>query len=195
MTVTIEKTSKKYRGRKAETYEEIRIKQQRWDEENTAVERMLRDLKPSVVLDCPTGTGRYVKACADAGVKSYIGIDVSNEMLALAKKKKIKTAMKIYFAIGDARDLKLYNSDVTLCVRFLDLIDESAMRAVVNEMMRVTRKAVILTIRLGNKYIPKSNTAEHDRKKFVSLINKAGWHIAEEVPVFNAGWTIMRIEK
>jgi ubiquinone/menaquinone biosynthesis C-methylase UbiE len=195
MPVTIEKTAKKYRGKKAETYDEIRMKQQRWDQENENVERMLSVARSIVVLDCPAGTGRFIKACADVGVREYYGVDVSEEMLALARKKVKKSKMSIILDVGDARHQGDKRPDTTLCIRFLDLIDEEAMYAVMKEMMRVTSKNIIFTIRLGDKYVPKSNTAEHDAKKLRAFIKKAGWRIAEEVPVFNAGWTIMRIEK
>jgi ubiquinone/menaquinone biosynthesis C-methylase UbiE len=200
MTVTIEKTTKKYRGLKALTYDKIRMKQQRWDQENAAVERMLGILKPAVLLDCPVGTGRFLQTAADCGVAEYIGVDASEEMLTLAHRKitrTMKNKMTVRLDVGDARHHKCVDErvDVTLCIRFLDLIDETAMRAVMREMMRVTRRCIILTIRLGDSYIAKSNTATHDAKRFRSLVRKDGWRIIEEVPVFNAGWFIMRIEK
>lgn len=200
MSVTIEKTAKKYRGKKAETYDAIRMKQQRWDQENEAVDRMLGILRPAVLLDCPVGTGRFLQTAADCGVAEYIGVDISEEMLALARHKITRTMrnkMTIRLDIGDARQHDCVDErvDCSLCIRFLDLIDEAAMRAVMKEMMRVTRRCIILTIRLGEKYVAKSNTAEHDSRKFKDLIKRNGWRIAEQVPVFNAGWFIIRIEK
>lgn len=200
MMVSIRQTTLKYHGRKAETYDSVREKQARWHWENGVVERWLRELKPSSVLDCPVGTGRFIPLYANLSVQELIGVDVSAEMLALAK-KKIPRAMRNHctprLELGDARKHECVDErvDCAVCVRFLDLIDEEAMRATVVEMMRVARRAVILTIRLGDKYVAKSNTAEHDERKFLALVRKGGWQVGERVPFRDAGWWIIKLER
>lgn len=197
--VTIDQTRKKYHGRKAETYDAIRVRQARWDIENSEVERMLRALKPHSVLDCPVGTGRFLRMYDALEVGRVWGVDTSTTMLALAR-KKVPSRMRKYVELtqGDATALyerEFLDKDVTVavCVRFLDLIDEEAMRSVVRELCRVARRAVILTIRLGDVYVNKSNTATHSRKKFFALVNRLGWSVLETVPVLRAGWTIVRL--
>jgi 2-polyprenyl-3-methyl-5-hydroxy-6-metoxy-1,4-benzoquinol methylase len=81
--VSIEQTTRKYRGRKAATYDEIRRKQQRWHLENEAVERMMANAT-GTVLDVPVGTGRYLPLWHRLGL-ACAGIDASEEMLALAR--------------------------------------------------------------------------------------------------------------
>jgi hypothetical protein len=116
-------------------------------------------------------------------------------MLALAK-FKIKNVKKPRYLldVGDARELLYHEHDVVVCVRFLDLIDEKAMRAV---MRSITQKApvVIFTIRFGKKYTPKSNTAEHDEKKFRALVRELGFVFVEAHPVFAAGWHVCMIRR
>lgn len=196
MTVSIERTTRKYRGRVAATYEEKRKKQRRWDLENDAVSAMLRG-RGGTVLDVPFGTGRFVEMYR-AQRMSVVGVDASEEMLALARKKIKKSddvdlycedVLSFLARIGD----RCYESVV--CVRFLDLIDEKAMRAVVTELCRVARDRIVLTIRLGDRYAPKVNTATHDEKRLRRLIGERGWRIAEDVPVFRAGWRVMRLER
>lgn len=200
--VSIRQTAKKYHGRKAETYDEVREKQARWGWENEHVARMLDASAPryDTILDCPVGTGRFIQTYANMGVRVLQGLDISTEMLALAR-KKVPRKMLMYatvdLRVGDASKMDLPDAshDVAVCVRFLDLIDEAAMVAVVKELCRVARRAVILTIRLGNKYVPKSNTSEHDTKKFHALVKKLGWKVEESVLFRDAGWYIMKLER
>jgi len=197
MTVSIEKTSKRYRGKMARGYETKRKTQYRWDIENKTVEDMLKLLRPETVLDVPVGTGRFLKVYQKLGILNVTGIDSSEEMLELAHRKRIDKTANYRLRIGDARKLAASEKshDVAVCVRFLDLIDEEAMREVVKELCRVAVRAIILTIRLGPKYIPKSNTATHDSNKFRALVRSQGFNIIKEVPVLNAGWQIMRLER
>lgn len=197
--VSIEQTAKKYHGRKAETYDAVRTKQQRWTLENEAVERMLTALQPRSVLDCPVGTGRYLRLYHGLRVQEVIGVDASREMLRLAARKNSKLT-KLRGCVcrleeGDAREHDCADNrvDVAVCVRFLDLIDEAAMRRVMAELMRVARRAVVLTIRWGENYVPKVNTATHDRNAFKRLIKRHGWGIEETVPIFEAGWVVLRL--
>lgn len=211
MTVSIETTSRKYRNSKARTYDAIRKKQERWHLENKYVETMLTTLHPRSVLDVPVGTGRFFSLYRKLGVERVAGVDSSDEMLALAAKKlKGETVLRqasgaqVYTLGGkmewlleqrDARDLSEFKKfDAAVCVRFLDLIDEKAMRAVVRELCRLC-DAVIFTIRFGEKYVPKANTAEHDEKKFWRLVRELGFARAEEYPIFKAGWRVCMIRR
>jgi 2-polyprenyl-3-methyl-5-hydroxy-6-metoxy-1,4-benzoquinol methylase len=191
--VSIAATSKKYHGRKAATYDEIRTKQQRWRLENEAVERMLRQLQPKWVLDVPCGTGRFFELYRVLDC-SVTAVDVSEEMLALAK-AKLRKGHKVNLVHCGIEDIPKDNFDAAVCVRFLDLIDEQAMHVAVRTLCGAAQRAVILTIRLGAAYVPKVNTAEHDEKKFRALVKRLGWRVAEQVPVFNAGWHIIRLER
>lgn len=194
MTVSIEATSRKYRGRKAETYEDVRTKQIRWQKENDAVEQMMVDLpRNATVLDCPVGTGRFIPMLTSMGYRVH-GIDVSEEMLALAK-NKIKNGKRVTLERRSADDLGALEADAALCIRFLDLIDERAMRRVMNELMRVARSRIVLTIRLGEKYVPKSNTATHDERRFLTLVKKGGWRVTKSVSIFKAGWAVIKLER
>lgn len=193
--VSIAQTMKKYHGRKAETYDEIRTKQGRWHLENAAVEKMLSTCDLSHVLDCPVGTGRFLALYRKIGTKMVTGIDASSSMLSLAGKKTKGGGMFLRLSTGDATATEKQDKEfsTTVCVRFLDLIDEEAMRRVMAEITRVTSHSIVLTIRLGDAYVPKSNTAEHDRAKFNALVKRLGWKIEESIPIMNAGWTVMRL--
>jgi ubiquinone/menaquinone biosynthesis C-methylase UbiE len=187
-----ERTARKYSGAMAAGYERKRMKQQRWHEENALVAAMLSSQKLNSVLDVPVGTGRFLRLYRKLNL-ACVGIDSSPAMLALARRKRQPGQL----LIGDARQLLLEDKavDATVCVRFLDLIEEHAMRQVVAELCRVTRTCIILTIRLGGKYVLKVNTATHDAKKFTALLTKCGWRAAEDKMIFKQGWRVLRLER
>lgn len=186
-----ERTARKYRGEYAANYEAKRRKQIRWRIENETVERMMADATGSV-LDVPVGSGRFLRLWRRLNL-TPMGIDCSSDMLTLARKKRIEATL----LMGDARELPLMDQqmDSVVCVRFLDLIGEEAMRRVAREIFRVSRSRVILTIRLGSQYVLKSNTATHDEKKFRALVRREEFEILEEVPVFKQGWVVMRLQR
>jgi len=207
LMVSYEATRRKYRGKMASGYEAKRRRQIRWSIENATVEQMLSDLRPgATLLDCPVGTGRFTELYLRRGI-AFTGVDASSEMLDLAREKLHlrtvsvsvggKSTVTARVQEGDATklDFKSRSFDVAVCVRFLDLIDDETMRRVVRELTRVARRRIVLTIRLGEKYAPKVNTATHNDKKFRSLISLSGWEIAEEIPIFGAGWVVMRLER
>lgn len=195
ITTLGDRTAKKYRGKMASGYYKKRVKQERWMIENETVEQMLKTLKPKSVLDMPFGEGRFIKLHREMG-HDVVGVDSSGEMLALAN-KKLKKDDNIQLITGDARSMNFENRsyDVVVCVRFLDLIDEASMWLVLGVILRAARRGVICTIRLGEKYVCKSNTATHDEKKFRSFVTRSGFKITRDVPVFNEGWHILQMER
>ena len=192
--VSLKQTSVKYRGKKAETYEAIRTTQARWAVENETVETWLRELKPVNVLDCPVGTGRFIPVYRELKIDG-VGMDVSKDMLALAKRKNRMDVLEL--KCGSATETGYPNRafDMSVCVRFLDLIDNVAMKMVMTELTRVSSKWIICTIRLGEKYLPKSNTAEHDIKKFRTLISVLGFKIKEGKQFREGSWHILLLER
>jgi ubiquinone/menaquinone biosynthesis C-methylase UbiE len=160
--------------------------------ENEIVEKYLEEsnVRGARVLDVPTGTGRFLKMFTVLGASSIVGIDSSNEMLALARKKKIRNAV---LKQGDIRNLGDERFDIVVCVRYLDLIDQEAMRTAVREITRVASKAVILTIRLGDEYVLKSNTATHCEKAFQQLVQKLKWRVDRSETIFDAGWRVLKL--
>jgi len=189
-----DRTAIKYRGKMAKGYEAKRKKQQRWDIENKMVTTLLQRLPHgSTVLDCPVGTGRYLPDYDRLGLYPY-GIDSSEEMLALAAKKGFT---HVELENADARNLPWPDKsvDAVVSVRFLDLIDEAAMKKCMAEFMRVARHTIILTIRVGAKYVLKSNTATHDGEKFLRMIQRAGWKRMAALPIFKQGWHVVLLER
>jgi ubiquinone/menaquinone biosynthesis C-methylase UbiE len=198
--VSLAQTSKKYHGKKAKTYDTVRTKQARWTFENDIVEEWLRELKPAKVLDCPVGTGRFIKYYADNNVKLLTGIDISADMLAQARKKvprKMKTYCDVKLHKGDITNIDAHDQfyDCTVCVRFLDLIDDAAMYNTMVELCRVTSKNIICTIRFGEEYVPKSNTAEHDIRGFMPFVERQGFKVSKFKQFREGSWHILLLER
>jgi ubiquinone/menaquinone biosynthesis C-methylase UbiE len=195
--VSAEHTAKKYAGKMAENYEDKREKQERWDIENNIVTKMLTELvkihQHKIVLDAPVGTGRFLKLYRKLGLHG-IGYDSSTAMLGLAKRKRL---MPLKLEQVDIKEMPLREKsmDVCVCIRYMDLIPEDAMHQSLKEMARVTRCHIILTIRFGEEYIPKSNTATHDQRKFEALCKRLHLKIIERQPIFQQGWFVLLLEK
>lgn len=153
-----------------------------------------RDNSTEWVLDVPVGTGRFLSLYKKLGL-SCIGVDASEDMLAEAK--KLPAARGQDLVVGDATAIEYDDNefDVAICIRFLNLVDQHTMYLTMKELLRLARRQIILTIRLGEIYVPKSTCATHDEKKFRELVNRSGWKIAEDVPIFKAGWTVLRLER
>lgn len=185
--------SDNYYGKKAEGYETKRKPQLRWKLENEIVERHASALKPSTLLDVPCGTGRFIPMWKKLGIQAT-ALDASPDMQRQAKAKGGSGGVK--FVIGNAAAMPEFKDKAftaAACIRFLDLIDEPTMQSVVKELCRVAKEEIWCTIRLGDAYVPKSNTATHDRKKFMALIKRLGWRVEESTPIFNAGWVVLRL--
>jgi len=192
--VSLKTTSGKYHGRKAETYDEIRVKQARWTLEQNVIAKWLAELCPTHVLDCPVGTGRYIPVYRELKIGG-VGIDISTEMLDLAKKKNRGQVLHLERGTAISTGYGDRAFDCVLCVRFLDLIDETAMRQVVTELARVSWRWIICTIRLGQEYLPKSNTAEHNEKEFWKLVDNLGFAMVKSERFREGSWNILLLER
>lgn len=196
MAIPSSKVASRYSGKQARTYDQVRNKQIRWHKENEIVAAMLADVRRgSRVLDVPVGTGRFFPLYDKLGFRVE-GVDGSEDMLTEAGKKARRCTPTPVLSVGDATSLlyKAREFDASVCVRFLNLIDEESVRATMRELFRVTRSRIVLTIRLGDKAKGKF-LATHDRGRFLGVVRRAGWRVAEEVPVFRQGWVVMRLER
>src|SRR5215204_2829758 len=129
------RTASKYKGAMATNYETKRMKQMRWHRENEIVAGLLSTTHGlATVLDVPVGTGRYLALYQQLGLNA-VGVDTSTNMLALAQRKMLP----VQLVRGSALALGFQDQefDAVVCVRFLDLIEEEAMRQAVKEICRV----------------------------------------------------------
>lgn len=102
--------------------------------EETAVRRLLDELRRGVVLDAACGTGRHAQYLAAAG-HEVIGVDASEEMLERARTKLPGADLRS----GDLTALPLEDESVDSVVCGLALSHVEDMRPAVAELGRVLR--------------------------------------------------------
>jgi ubiquinone/menaquinone biosynthesis C-methylase UbiE len=199
--VKLEKLLSHYSGEVAGRYEANR-RGKKWVSEQAVVEELLRLLpKSATVLDIPVGTGRFVSAYHDLGLHA-VGMDVSADMIAEARKKP--GSESVVFRLGDVRHIEAESSsfDCVVCMRFLNWIDARMLADVVAELVRVSKRDLILGIRylvpvseigFGNlrrilravrqlrRYIyRKSELIVHRKSVVTELFNALGLQVVEE---------------
>jgi SAM-dependent methyltransferase len=140
--------STKYLGTNASGYEAERAGR-KWQSEQAAVEELLAQVpEGSKVLDVPVGTGRLMPFHKARDFDAY-GLDVSPDMLAEARAYADAISAKITLSQGDIRQIPFEDDsfDLVACLRFLNWIDQDGVDKAVGELVRVSRKNLLLGIR------------------------------------------------
>jgi SAM-dependent methyltransferase len=156
----------KYVGPTAAHYEQNRVGS-KWRAEEEAAEDLLREVESgSRALDIPVGTGRLLPHLEARRFEAH-GLDVSPDMLAIARTRADVTGAKVELGIGDIRNIPFNDGyfDLVTCVRFLNLIDAEGVEQAVNELARVTSDKLLLGIR----YLPPLNELKQDRLPAIRL--------------------------
>jgi len=121
-----------------------------WRDEQLARQALNIAGQPNLVLDLPSGAGRFWPLLAEKRNRLIIGADYSENMLATACAQqpaevvaRVKTLQTSAFAI----DLSDNSVDCIFCMRLLHHVGEAADRlALLQEFHRVTRDSVILSL-------------------------------------------------
>ena len=98
-------------------------------------------------LDIATGTGDLAFAIRKAGATDVIGVDFSEEMIEVARKKAPKHGKDVSFDVADALDLPFENGSFDACTVSFGLRNMVDYDAALREMRRVLRpggSAIIL---------------------------------------------------
>lgn len=166
----------KYHGAVAQGYDAKREESPKWKIEQRVIENMLDELPSGDwVLDCPTGTGRFIPYCQKRGL-IYCGVDISEDMLKLAA-QKVTNHHQVQFWVGDVRALPRDSKsvDAALMVRLTRWLTPTDCVAALVELQRVARKTIISTWRVAN----------HPHAKSYDLIKAGleGWKIHRDEPL------------
>lgn len=143
-----ERLSEQYHGAVAEDYDRRREQTPRWLREQAAVEKLLDGIERQyTVLDIPVGTGRFVELYEQIGF-SAIGLDVSEDMLSHARSKAEQSRSSIKLQLGDIRNIPFPDATfgISVCIRFLNWVDIRAANEVMNELARVSKRYVVVSI-------------------------------------------------
>jgi len=133
----------------AENYDVRRSLTKNWQMEDSIIRDIASSLpQSSTILDAPVGTGRFIAMFVDLGFKVY-GVDISDDMLAVAAKHDSAQGSAVTLTRGDLEALPLDANqvDASFCVRFLNWVPEPVMSSVIGELARVTKSTVVIHVR------------------------------------------------
>ena len=143
----IPNSQNEYEGVSASRYDDLRTGDPKWEREQEIVTGYMKSIAgpKSAVLDIPVGTGRFLPLYSSLGC-SVVGVDVSADMLAEAEKLRSPSQS---LQVGDitrldVRDLKI---DISVCIRFANLVDLDTLSLAMKEVSRVTGSYIILGVR------------------------------------------------
>lgn len=183
MSPRAQATAANYVGGVAASYDEDRRRQVKWQLEGKLLAETLADLDAGAhVLDVPVGTGRFLPLYTAQGLR-VTGLDVSADMLHQAALKTDHAfGDDVALALGNVLELDLADGsvDVAVCIRLLNMIEPEEMHRALQELQRVARRRVILTLRVGGE--PGKLTRPQLVADVVAAL-QPGWALTSDRPV------------
>lgn len=137
-----------YQGDIASRYDEQRITEPIWAQEQAFVGQWVQTLPPhATVLDIPAGTGRFVAFFLDRGLKVHAR-DISADMLGEIRRRFDPLPPGVDVEVGDAERLALPDNSVDHVIswRFLHLVPPPVVGRVLAEFQRVCRGTIVLQV-------------------------------------------------
>ena len=202
----------KFHGEVAENYDDKREGTEKWQVEQRIIEEMLAELPAGTsVLDCPVGTGRFLRSYVRLGL-DFIGMDISGDMLKKSALKLLRPEIvQEWIRACDARDtiLRLVikdkgilipgdirqtglpdkHVDVTVACRITRWMignhGPEGIVAMLQELQRVTRSKIILTARVyGHRFAVTEDLIASALK---------GWKITKNIPGYELAYRILEL--
>ena len=182
----------KYYGAVATGYDAKRENDPKWTVEQRIIEDMLSDLpRDTRLLDCPVGTGRFLKCYADRGF-IVLGMDRSPDMLQQALKKGEPLNLRGELRQGNILQTGLPDDEVDVAVNcritrwVIGEHGPAGIQQMLREMQRVAKKRIILTARVAN----------HPYAVSMDLIESAlgGWRVARNEAGYVLDYRVLALE-
>lgn len=183
--------AKRYFGEAATGYEARRASRPFWAKEHATVESMLSDLpRGSEVLDIPVGTGRYAPIYKKFGFRA-VGVDASDDMLAIARDAASKIGLIMNCHRGDALDIMYPDNsfDAVVCTRLVNWFLPPEMASVLRQSMRIARDRVIVSVKLAPRTSDKGNKP-HEPATWAGALGLAGAKERQRVEIEPDYWMI-----
>jgi len=141
----------KYDKNIANSYDLDRQEEEHWKLENLYIENLYNCINITTLLDLPVGTGRFLQYYRK--VEKVIGIDISDDMLQVAKKKADNLSSNIVLHKGDAFSLQYPDEyfEHIVCFRLMHLIPPDKKLNLLNELKRVVSKKIILQVYMSKE--------------------------------------------
>lgn len=110
--------------------------------------------RDATIMDLPCGTGRFAEVLLEEGFK-VVGIDISNAMLEVARRKLQRFGVRFETRVADVRDLakqekKCY--DAALCARVLMHFPLDEQITFLRGVAALTKRQVVFTQSLSTPY-------------------------------------------
>lgn len=178
-----------YHGDTATNYLVKRLQQTAWHVEQEIVRDLLHGCADgSTVLDVPFGTGRFVDMYLARGM-SVSGIDISQDMLDVARQELGDAYQRCDVRLGDATALPYPDAsfDLVVCFRFFGLISFEMARDVLAEIYRVSRDKTIIRVPVRTEPVAR-NTQPQAREsvqgqllesELVALFKEHGFEVCD----------------
>ena len=126
-----------------------------------------------LVLDVPCGTGRWADLLGKAG-KFYLGLDLSFPMLLICR-EWIGDRRPVALASAWALPLPDGGADLVACIRLLHHVgEEERKRALVGELCRVARRALLVTFLDGRS--PKQRIHRWKARLMGKPVRRPAWN-------------------
>jgi ubiquinone/menaquinone biosynthesis C-methylase UbiE len=165
--VNFSRLATKYVGSTASQYEAKRRTESKWRAEDEAAEQLLAGIADGArMLDIPIGTGRLLPLIKQRGFDAY-GLDISPDMLAIARARAEVADTKVELGIGDIRDIPFDDNhfDLVTCLRFLNWLDERGVERAMRQLARVAGGRLLVGIR----YLPPLRELMRHRRWLIRL--------------------------
>jgi ubiquinone/menaquinone biosynthesis C-methylase UbiE len=140
--------------------------------ERDVLQKMLRDVRSGKVLDVGCGTGRVIRKLLDRGAE-IVGLDVSPEMLKIARKKFKKTT----FIEGNIENMLFPDEDFDMVIASFVIVHLKNLQKAFDEVYRILKPGgVFIVTNINQRKSPKlKNTSGKE------IVIKSFYHIPEQV--------------
>jgi demethylmenaquinone methyltransferase/2-methoxy-6-polyprenyl-1,4-benzoquinol methylase len=110
--------------------------------------KLHRANKPKSILDVATGTADFAIECLSLQPEKIVGVDISNQMLEVGRKKLLKKGMsdKIELIYGDSENLPFDNNSFNAITVAFGVRNFENLEKGLAEMLRVLKKGGKITI-------------------------------------------------
>lgn len=175
-----------YYGKTASGYDRLRQSTTGRQREIHAIKRLVRK---GPVLDAACGTGAFSNVYRNYG--HNIGVDASDEMLAICKRKHPWLAVR-KLNLLEPLPFEDQSFETALCVRFFWWMKDGDMQQVMTELRRVSR-SLVFSIRIGPTY----GRPENGRRKALDhtpeqlLRGLGSWKVTDDM-VIAGNYRMMR---
>ena len=182
--------ARKYTGSVATGYDAKRVESPKWVAEQNILEGIICGFPSATFLDVPVGTGRLIPAYERNGNK-WIGVDLSNDMLAEANAKITKPELASLLT-GDVTRLNEIlgedSVDIAFMIRLTRWLTPDQRAKALWQLQRAARNLVVFTARI----------ADHPYAYTIDAIEAAvspGWKIADNIECGEPAYRVFVLER